>query len=171
MRITVIGNGPSRSPIPLDKIEGITIGCNEIFEEFTPDFICIVDYRMMKPLYYSDYSNPVFYRKKSLEGEGLQPKSNWYSPIFMQHHSSGNAALALAISLKATQIDLLGFDCTPGRLLRLDYTRGASYDLWIKHLIYQSGRHNIRRVVGVNSRSIPEVPSITVEQYIKELDK
>lgn len=170
MLITVIGNGLSRAPIPLDKIKGITIGCNEIFEVFTPNYICIVDYRMMKTLYYSDYKNPVYYRRKSLEGEGLKPKDNWYSPDFMQHHSSGNAALDLAISMKPTQIDLLGFDCTPGRLLRLDYTRGASYNLWTKNLINQSKKHNIRRVIGINSKVIPEVPSITVDQYLKELD-
>ena len=55
-------DGPSRASIPLEKISGITIGCNEIFEEFTPDYLCAVDYRMMKLLYNSTYTNPVYYR-------------------------------------------------------------------------------------------------------------
>jgi hypothetical protein len=29
----------------------------------------------------------------------------------------------------------------------------------------------IRRVIGENSLDIPEIPSITVENYLKELDK
>ena len=171
MKITVIGNGLSRRPIPLEKIKGTTIGCNEIFEVFTPDYICMVDHRMMKVLHESDYSNPVYYREFSLRKQGLKPKDNWQSPPFLQHNSSGNAALGLAISLRATQIDLLGFDCGPGRLLRLDYMPDASFDLWEKNLIWQSRKHKgIRRIVGEESRHIPEVPSISVEDYIKELD-
>jgi len=171
MKVTVIGNGLSRSKIPLEKINGITIGCNEIFEVFTPDYLCIVDYRMMKIVHESDYLNPVYYREISLRQEGLKPKDNWYSPSFLQHNSSGNAALALAISLKASQIDLLGFDCGPGRVLRLDYKPNASFHLWEKNLILQSKNHKgIRRVISKESKYIPEVPSIPVEDYIKELD-
>lgn len=171
MKVTVIGNGPSRKSIPLDKIKGVTIGCNEIFEVFTPDYICIVDYRMMKILYDSNYTNPVYYRERSLKGEGLTPKYNWHTPDFMQHNSSGNAALLLAISMGATQIDLLGFDCTPGRLLRLDYVPDASFHLWVRNLKFQAKKHKgIRRVIGPESLAIPEIPSVSVEDYIKALD-
>ena len=169
MKVTVIGNGPSRASIPLEKISGITIGCNEIFEVFTPDYLCAVDYRMMKLLYNSTYTNPVYYRAKSLEVEGLKPKENWLSPSFMQHHSSGNAAISLAVSLNPTQIDLLGFDCNLGRVLRLSHVPTASIHLWVRNLINMSKKYPyIRRVVDETCLQIPEVPSITVEQYLKE---
>ena len=34
MKVTVIGNGISRTPIPLHKIPGVTVGCNEVYKEF-----------------------------------------------------------------------------------------------------------------------------------------
>ena len=172
MKITVIGNGVSRAPIPLDKISGITIGCNEIFEEFTPDYICVVDQRVMKSLYDSNYINPVYYRHKALRGDVDTPKNNWHSPDFLQYNNSGNAALELAIHLGATEIDLLGFDCGPGRLLRLSYMKDAQFDFWAKYLIFKSTQHKgIRRIIGQESTPIPDVPSISVEDYIKSLDK
>jgi len=169
MKITVIGNGISRKPIPIGKITGMKIGCNEIYEEMVLDYICAVDYEMLKQLHSSDYEGPVCYRFKSLANQGLKPKKDWFAPDFMNHHSSGNAAIELAAALDASQIDLLGFDCKLGRVYG-EQTPPSSWGRWIKSLIFLSKRYNIRRVVGENSLEIPEIKNtIDVSDYIKEL--
>lgn len=174
MKVTVIGNGPSREPIPLDKISGITIGCNEIYQTFNPDYICAVDERAVKDLFHSDYTGVVYYNI-SLRGR-VPVKSNWVCADFLKVHSSGNGAIVLANKhLKATSIDLLGFDVGPGRLLdKFEYKKDASFHLWEKNICFLAKRYKHitwRRVIDKNSRHIPEMSYITVEEYIKELDK
>lgn len=169
MKITVIGNGISRKPIPIDKIPGKKIGCNEIYEEMVLDYICAVDYEMLEKLHSSDYPGSVCYRLKSLTGQGLKPKKDWFAPKFMDHHSSGNAAIELAAALDASHIDVLGFDCKLGRVYG-EQTPPSSWDRWVKSLIYLSKKYNIRRVVGENSLNIPEIEhTIHVDDYIKEI--
>jgi hypothetical protein len=174
MKVTVIGNGPSRGPIPLEKIPTITIGCNDIFETFYPDALCIVDHRMMEMVYDSGYPNPVYHRFRK-KNENTKTRSNWYTPGHIQHHSSGNGAISIAVNeYKATEIDLLGFDIGPGRVGRLEYFPDASFNLWGKYICwlmkYQTDI-KWRRVVDRKSKVIPEMPTISVEEYIKELDK
>jgi hypothetical protein len=92
----------------------------------------------------------------------------------MQNNSSGHGGIELAASLKASQIDLLGFDCIVGRVYGTDlktYRPPSNIMLWINALIHMAKVYPIRRVVGENSLDIPEIPSITVENYLKELDK
>jgi|688.fasta_scaffold1295002_1 hypothetical protein len=171
MKVTVIGNGVSRTPIPLDKISGILIGCNELYLEYCPHYLCAVDIKMLKEIHNSEYPGIVYYRHLSLVETGLKPKKNWHSPEFMQNNSSGNAAIGLAISLGATQIDLLGFDCQQGRVYG-PHVPPSNWSLWINNLIYLSKKYPIRRVIGVNSLDIPEIPNeISVENFLKELDK
>lgn len=169
MKITVIGNGISRRPIPLDKVQGMKIGCNEIYKEMTLDYLCAVDFVMLKELHESDYDGPVCYRFKSLNQQGLKPKKNWFAPDFMNHHSSGNAAIQLAAALDATQIDILGFDCQLGRVYGKQQPP-SSWQRWIDALITLSKNYPIRRVVGENSLAIPEIKNtISVQDYINEL--
>lgn len=169
MKVTVIGNGISRRPIPIDKIQGMKVGCNEIYKEFTLDYLCAVDFAMLKELHESDYAGPVCYRFKSLNEQGLNPKKNWFAPDFMDNHSSGNAAIELAVALDATQIDILGFDCQLGRVYGKQQPP-SSWQRWIDALIQLSERYPIRRVVGMNSLIIPEIENtITVDDYIKEI--
>lgn len=169
MKITVIGNGISRRPIPLDKIQGMKIGCNEIYKEMPLDYLCAVDFAMLKELHESDYEGPVCYRFKSLNEQGLKPKKDWFAPSFMDNHSSGNAAIELAVALDATQIDLLGFDCQLGRIYG-EQQPPSSWKRWIDVLIILSERYPIRRVVGENSLAIPEIKNtISVQDYINEL--
>jgi hypothetical protein len=48
----------------------------------------------------------------------------------------------------------------------------SNWSLWINNLIYLSKKYPIRRVIGVNSLDIPEIPNeISVENFLKELDK
>lgn len=174
MKVTVIGNGVSRTPIPLDKIPGIKIGCNDIYREYCVDYLCAVDYAMLKEIHESGYDGKVYYRHFSLKRQGLEPKANWHSPYFMQNNSSGHGGIELAASLEASQIDLLGFDCIVGRVYGTEsatYTPPSNMMIWINSLIYMAKVYPIRRVIGENSLDIPEIPSITVENYLKELDK
>lgn len=170
MKVTVIGNGISRRPIPIDKIQGMKVGCNEIYREFTLDYLCAVDFAMIKELHESDYAGPICYRFKSLNQQGLKPKKNWFAPDFMDNHSSGNAAIELAAALDATQIDILGFDCQLGRVYG-EQQPPSDWHKWINSLVLMSKRYPIRRVVGENSLNIPEIKNtISVDDYIKELN-
>jgi hypothetical protein len=169
MKVTVIGNGISRSPIPLYKIPGLTIGCNELYRSFDPKYICAVDFAILKELHESTYAGAVCYRFKSLHEQGLKPKKNWFAPEFMDNHSSGNAAIELAVALDATQIDILGFDCQLGRIYG-EHKPPSDWSKWIQSLIRMSKKYPIRRVVGMNSLIIPEIENtITVDDYIKEI--
>jgi len=169
MKITVIGNGISRRHVPLDKIKGITIGCNEIYRGFSPDYLMAVDEPILKEIHESNYSGTVVYRQNGLRSQGLLPKEHWHHPKYMNHHSSGNAGLVLATTLATEPIDLLGFDCQLGRVYS-EHTPPSSWQLWINFLLVTSSKFPLRRVTGENSLEIPEVPSISVEDYIKELE-
>jgi hypothetical protein len=179
MKVTVIGNGVSRAPIPLDKITGITIGCNEIHTHFQPDYLTAVDSDMIKEIWESDYAGTVYYRHLSLARNKLAAKPFWYTPDFMQNNCSGIGGIHIALHLKATEIDLLGFDCKPGRIEEYGPHKSngeyilPSFDLWINGLLSLNkfSGAKLRRVVGPKSLDIPDIPSISVEDYIKELDK
>lgn len=171
MKITVIGNGASRAPIPLDKISGITIGCNEVHRDFTPDYLCIIDHGITQRMYDSDYSAPIYYRHMTLKRLGLEPKENWHSPDFMNGQNTGNAAILLAKSLGATDIDLLGFDGVVGSKLYMDTAQpNDKFDMWNEQLLWVCEGVNVRRVVYDKSAEMP-FPTITVENYIEELNE
>ena len=42
-----IGNGESRTPINIDKLEGPKVGCNAIYRDYSLDYLVCVDKRMM----------------------------------------------------------------------------------------------------------------------------
>ena len=186
MIVTIIGNGLSRESIPLDKItSSIKIGCNEIWKEGCVDYLCLGELDQFKDLLQSDYAGKVYYRYRPMKQSGLEPKENWYSPDFMQTApSSGHAGIELAATLNPTRIDLLGFDCTLDRVYELspgssrlswspeENAAGAMRvrDLWISTLQYAAKSYPIRRIVDEHSTDIPEIPSITVKEYLKELD-
>lgn len=178
MKVTVIGNGASRAPIPINKIPGITIGSNQIYKHFQPDYLTAVDPDMIKEIWESDYAGPVYYRHQSLARHKLAAKPFWYTPNYMQHNCSGIGGIHLALDIKATEIDLLGFDCKEGRIAEYGPHQPngkyqlPSFDLWVNGLLQLNkfSGAKLRRVVGPESLDIPDIPSITVEQYIKELD-
>ena len=171
MKVTVIGNGISRIPIPLNKIPGVTVGCNEVYKEMTPNYLCAVDFVLLYELHESNYKGPVCFRFKSLNLQGLKPKRDWFCPNFMDHNSSGHAAIELAAGLDATEIDILGFDCQVGRVYG-EHTPPSSFQRWVDTLIHQADKYPIRRIVGENSLDIPEIKNtISVQDYINELER
>jgi len=180
MKFTIIGNGASRAPIPLDKLKGTLVGSNHIYHYFKPDYLTIVDYDMVKEVLESDYDGPVYYRYLSLKRQNLKAKYSWYSPPYMQYNCSGIAAIHLAADKGATEIDLLGFDCIRGRVPGYGPHRSngkikdPSFNLWrevlnnISKIEYDYIK--FRRVVDEKCYPIPNIPTISVEDYIKSLD-
>jgi len=169
MRVTVIGNGVSRTPIPLQKISGITVGCNAVYRDFHPTYLCVIDHAITKEVYESSYEGVVYYRHMTLRRLGYHPKTNWHTPHFMNGENTGNAAILLAKDLGAGQIDLIGFDGVSQKLYPDTAQPNDRFDIWNDRLMYICEGLNVRRVVD-NTCAITEIPSITVEQYIKELD-
>ena len=51
----IIGNGLSRKSIDLTKLNGTTYGSNAIYREFTPDYLCSVDTRMIYEIHKSGF--------------------------------------------------------------------------------------------------------------------
>lgn len=170
MKVTVIGNGASRAPIPLDKIPGITIGCNAVYRDFAPDYLCVVDHKMTEEIYNSDYEGVVYYRVNTLKRLRLNKKVNWHSPIFLNSENTGNGAILLAKDLGATSIDLLGFDGLSQKLYADTAQPHDKFDYWNGRLIYICQDVDVRRVVDETCAEIPNIKDITVKEYIKELD-
>ena len=46
----IIGNGPSRQQVKLDKLEGTTFGCNALYRDFTPDYLVSGDAGVIKEI-------------------------------------------------------------------------------------------------------------------------
>ena len=51
----VIGNGPSRRAVDLNKLDGITYGCNALYRDFSPNFLFANDYNMILEIISSGY--------------------------------------------------------------------------------------------------------------------
>lgn len=169
MKVTVIGNGVSRAPIPLDKIQGITIGCNAVYRDFNPTYLCVVDHAITKEIYESSYPGTVYYRHMTLRRLNLAPKINWHTPHFMNGENTGNAAILLAKDLGATEIDLLGFDGVSQKMYSDTAQPNDRFDVWNKRLMYICQKLKVNRVVD-DTCAITEIPSISVKEYIKSLD-
>lgn len=167
MKVTVIGNGVSRAPIPLDKIKGITIGCNAVYRDFTPTYLCVVDHAITKEIYESEYAGVVYYRHMTLKRLRLTPKPNWHTPSFMNGENTGNAAILLAKDLGAEHIDLIGFDGLPQKLYPDTAQKIDMFDMWNDRLYYICSDISVRRVVD-NTCAIMNLPTISVEDYISE---
>ena len=46
----IIGNGPSRQQVKLNKLEGTTFGCNALYRDFTPDYLVSGDAGVIKEI-------------------------------------------------------------------------------------------------------------------------
>lgn len=169
MKVTVIGNGVSRTSIPLHKIEGITIGCNAIYRDFSPDYLCAVDHAITKEIYESSYEGVVYFRHMTLKRLQLSPKVNWYTPYFMNGENTGNAAILLAKDLRAEEIDIIGFDGVSQKLYPDTTQPNDRFYEWNERLEYICKDVNVRRIVD-ETCAPTSIPSITVKDYLKELD-
>ena len=46
----IIGNGPSRQQVKLNKLEGTTFGCNALYRDFKPDYLVSGDAGVIKEI-------------------------------------------------------------------------------------------------------------------------
>ena len=51
----IIGNGPSRKQIALDKLDGTTFGCNALYRDFAPDYLLSGDATIIKEICKTGY--------------------------------------------------------------------------------------------------------------------
>lgn len=63
--IFIIGNGLSRKDIDLSTLDGLTIGCNAIYRDFTPDLLCAIDAGVISEILTSGYDGPCAFTQDS----------------------------------------------------------------------------------------------------------
>ena len=63
--VFVLGNGPSRKNIDISKLDGIVIGCNACYRDFTPDVICATDAGIMSDIIESGYDGQCYFTHNS----------------------------------------------------------------------------------------------------------
>ena len=118
-----IGNGESRTPINIDKLDGPKSGCNAIWRDYYTDYLVCVDRRMVdealrgntnskgtliytRPDWYDRYSANKGIRKvPPLPYKGDQ---RWDEPF--QWGSGPYALLIAALFAKERYVNLIGFD-------------------------------------------------------------
>jgi len=170
MKVTVIGNGVSRAPIPLHQIRGLTVGCNAVYRDYTPNYLCVVDHAITKEIHESDYQGVVYYRHMTLRRLNLRQKINWYTPHFMNSDNTGNSSILLAKDLGAEEIDLIGFDGVEQKLYPDTMQPNDKFAMWNERLMYVCKDVAVRRVVDSTCAAM-NISSISVDDYIKELNE
>jgi len=106
MTAYVIGNGVSRKPVNLRKLNGMTYGCNALYRDYEPDVLVATDEPISRAIQESGYPRyKRFHTRKPFAGSGARPLKQAY-----WGWSSGPNALALAVEDKHREITVLGFD-------------------------------------------------------------
>jgi len=106
MTAYVIGNGVSRKPIQLNKLNGMTYGCNALYRDFQPDVLVATDDPISRAIQESGYPRyKRFHTRKVFAGSGARPLRQQYAGW-----SSGPNALQLAVLDKHKDIVIIGFD-------------------------------------------------------------
>lgn len=137
----VIGNGESRLSIDLTPLKsiGLTVGCNAIYRDFTPDMLSCCDQRMVEEAK-KNYSNPIYTRPQWSSSHKVLS----YPPLPYQgsnreddpwHWNSGPHAINLAckssragwVGQRANLIFLLGFDMSPNKHMNNVYKDTKNY--------------------------------------------
>ena len=64
-KVFVLGNGPSRKNIDPSKLDGIVIGCNACYRDFTPDVICAHDAGIISDIVDSEFDGDCYFTHDS----------------------------------------------------------------------------------------------------------
>ena len=126
----VLGNGTSRSSIPIEDISpfGKVYACNAVYRTFNPDYLIAVDVKMILEINKAGYQhknevwtnpNKAYHSMKNL---------NFFSPS--KGWSSGPTALWLASQHFYEEIFILGFDfrgLSEGRIFNNIYADTPNY--------------------------------------------
>ena len=98
----IIGNGRSREGIDLNKLDGVTIGCNALYRDFFPTCLFAIDGRMVKEIKDSSFPDERFWARS-----GRTTKMN---EIKYKGSNSGVVAFRHAVNWGFGRIVMLGID-------------------------------------------------------------
>lgn len=169
----VLGNGQSRSIIPLEKLRtwGPIYGCNAIYRDFLPTVLVSTDNPISERIQQEGLPTHVkhYTRRPILHSGSLRIPQEFYG------YSSGPAALGIASQDKNHEIWLLGFDIGPTSDNKFNniysdtefYKKSSSKPTytgnWIRQLstiMKQFPLIQYRRVMGEGSTPITELEKL-----------
>lgn len=113
MQVVVIGNGPSRERVNLEKIPFPTIGCNALYRDFEPNLLIAADVGIQKEILESGYRGPLLLRKRVDKIEYPErPNITFFEE---RVKSSGLKGIEVALQeWRASRVYLIGFDFNEG---------------------------------------------------------
>ena len=112
----IIGNGPSRQKLDIEALKGLgtVYGCNAIYRDLAPHFLCAVDKKMIYEIIKSKYyeNNYCYFKQLSSTPAAIADHPNVKLVAERMSHPPNSGVLALwaAINAKQHEIYLLGFD-------------------------------------------------------------
>ena len=116
-RCVIIGNGPSRHLVPLDQIAWPTFGCNQIYQDYQPDYLLAQDKEVLHQMQKDHVTEPVYvaqesYRRHCSDTRTLlhDMREIRFPHVRMNSWLTGEQAIVLAAQLGFIRIDLIGFD-------------------------------------------------------------
>ena len=106
----VLGNGISRKPIDLNKLQQISkiYGCNALYREFNPDYLIAVDTKMILEITRTGYQKDHEVWTNPNKVYSTIENLNFFTPS--RGWSSGPTALDMAARHGYDEIYILGFD-------------------------------------------------------------
>ena len=136
----VFGNGESRTSVNISNLEGIKVGCNAIYRDYTMDHLICVDRRMVQETLNSDANQHSYIytrqdwisqfnavRVRTVPKLPYTGSKRWDEPF---QWGSGPYAVLLAAKLsKGDTVRLLGFDLhSTNATINNVYKDTANYD-------------------------------------------
>lgn len=168
----IIGNGVSRLSIDLNRLNGITYGCNAIYREFYPDFLVSVDKAMIEEILESDYPKErlIVRSHPGLDIPEIK-KLKW------RDSCSGISALRLALEKNYEKIVLIGFDLhglngkvnnvyASTRNYREAGRAEVGYNYWINQLEQYATKGKVERILG--KESLP-LKNLQIDRELHEI--
>ena len=98
----IIGNGRSREGIDLNKLNGVTIGCNALYRDFFPTCLFAIDGRMVKEIKDSNFPAERFWARSG--------RTSQMNEIKYKGSNSGVVAFRHAVNWGFGRIVMLGID-------------------------------------------------------------
>jgi hypothetical protein len=169
----VLGNGVSRSGLPLEHIQtlGKVYGCNALYREFTPDVLVATDRPIAQLIQETGYSaRHRFYTRKPIPGLGAVAVPKEYYGF-----SSGPNAVGIAAKDQHGRIYLIGFDMGPNvhnqfnnmyagtEFYKPNDSRPTFTGNWVKQLTTVAKDHpdtEFIRICGNTTARLPELDRI-----------
>ena len=82
-KVYIIGNGLSRRKYELDKLEGVIYGCNALYKEWEPDYLCAVDSAIQIEILQSDYHGKCYFSDAIPQDKSIIPEGDERSIFFV----------------------------------------------------------------------------------------